>query len=135
MSFSALHGGRVAAAFASLIALGACASNSDNLALNGQRSVFHNPYGVGLIFPTPATTEHPPYVICNGDRCALLDENGNFTQMSDNERRSWRLGLQLAEENRQFNLANRHSMPDPPEFRDEDSPAQRLPDAGKPLPD
>jgi len=90
-------------AWAALFILNACAAGTDGNQFPGQRGVFHNPYGYGPLFQTPATTEHPPYVICNGRRCALLDEDGNYTQMSDEERRDWRDRIRLAEENRRFN--------------------------------
>lgn len=85
---------RVALVGAGLMLLGGCASHSDR----DRGGVFHDPFGVGLVFLTPATTEYPPYVICNGDRCGLLDKDGRFTQMSDEERNNYRLGIELAEE-------------------------------------
>ena len=120
-----------AAASASLI-LAACVSGPEP----GERTVFHNPYGaIGLAFPTPATTEHPPYVVCNGDRCGYRDKNGNWTQMSDDERRAYRMGIRLAEQNRRFNEGQRFPPPDPPENRTTDMPVQRAPEAGDTIPD
>lgn len=95
------------------LGLSACASNTGDRGLGGPRGVFHNPYGYGPIFETPATTEHPPYVICNGRRCALLDDDGNYTQMSDEERRAWRDRVRMAEENARFNESD-DFVPSPP---------------------
>lgn len=102
----------------------------------GERTVFHNPYaGIGLAFPTPATTEHPPYIVCNGDRCGYRDRDGNWTQMSEDERRAYRMGIRLAEQNRRFNEGQNFSPPGPPEDRDTEKPLQRAPEGGDKLPD
>ena len=73
------------------MALGACASNPTRAELDPST-------GIGFLLATPATVEYPPYVVCNGDRCRLRDKDGNITQMSSEERNSYRLGIQLAEE-------------------------------------
>ena len=98
--------------------------------------MFHNPYAdIGLILATPATTEHPPYIVCNGDRCGYRDEDGNWTRMSDDERRAYRMGIRLAQENRRFNEGERFPPPGPPEDCDQDTPLQRAPDANGARPD
>ena len=80
------------------LGLAACTTPSQP-ALNGDKKVvFNTPFGYNHpLFVTPATTEHPAYVLCNGERCAYLDEDGRYTQMSEKERDAYRLGLRLAE--------------------------------------
>jgi len=75
----------------SLSALSACASGADRNELDPST-------GFGFLLATPATTEYPPYVVCNGERCGLRDKDGNITQMSREERNNYRLGIELAEE-------------------------------------
>ena len=111
-------------------ALIACSSASDRTGLSGQRSVFHNPYGYSPFIVTNASTRHPPYMICNGSRCFYIDENGNFTRMSDDERRDWRARMRMAEQNRRFNEGENFPPPDSPENRkpDRDADAQSAPE-------
>ncbi|MEO1729889.1 MAG: hypothetical protein AAFR64_04045 [Pseudomonadota bacterium] len=85
------HPARFTAIGLALIALSACASTSEGNELDPSA-------GFGFLFATPATTEYPPYVVCNGDRCGLRDKDGNITQMSKEERNNYRLGIELAEE-------------------------------------
>lgn len=82
---------RIIPAGMALIFVSACASNADRAELDPST-------GFGFLFATPATTEYPPYVVCNGDRCGLRDKDGNITQMSKEERNNYRLGIELAEE-------------------------------------
>lgn len=75
--------------------------------------MFHNPYGYSPFLVTNATTEHPPYIICNGEHCAYLDRNGNYTRMSKNERRDWRERIRLAEEDRGLKEDEQFAPPQP----------------------
>jgi hypothetical protein len=100
----------VIAGFLGIVTTG-CASGQDKEGWPGQRSPFRSPYGHSPVLLTNPTTQHPPYVICNADRCFYLDDDGNFTRMSKEERRSLSLGVRLSEENRRFN-ERRQRLPD-----------------------
>ncbi|MEL6737576.1 MAG: hypothetical protein AAFO28_01495 [Pseudomonadota bacterium] len=96
---------RIIPAGMALILLSACASNPTRAELDPST-------GIGFLLATPATTEYPPYVVCNGDRCGLRDKDGNITQMSKEERNNYRLGIELAEE-RARNSESAHLTPPP----------------------
>ncbi len=121
----------VLAGFMVLIVAG-CSSGQEETGWPGQRTAFYNPYGAGPLVLTNPTTEHPPYMICRGDRCFYLDDDGHFTQMSAEERRSLSLGLRLSDENRRFN-ESRPPLPDPPppdssESNKDEAPLRQPPD-------
>ena len=130
------HRAKGAIALAAGLVVTACSSAPEPKGLNAQRGVFHNPLGYGVVLlPTNATTEHPKYVVCNGTRCGYVDKDGNFTQMSREERRNYRMGLRFAEQNRRFNEGERFPPPDPPEAPESDTPAERSREAGDVIPD
>ena len=111
------HPARFTAIGLTLIALSACASTSERAELDPST-------GFGFLFATPATTQYPPYVVCNGDRCGLRDKDGNITQMSKEERNNYRLGIELAEER----ARNADSGFPPPQV-----PAPPAPQPGNPV--
>lgn len=84
-----------------LAALAGCAGGSQERGLERQRGLFASPFAYGQILLTQPSVRHPPYVICNGRNCALLDEEGNYTRMSDDERRAWRERIRQVDENEQ----------------------------------
>lgn len=116
-------------------ALGACANGPEKTDLSAQRSLFESPYANQQIAQTrlDPDTDHPAYVICNGDRCAVLDENGLFMRMSREERRAWRARIRFAEQNRRQN-EGMFPPEDPPETREPDLPIQRAKPAATSLP-
>lgn len=131
---------RAAALAVMPFALAGCASGGEQRGLDAQRGVFHNPYGHPAFFVTNATTEHPPYIICNGDRCVYLDSDGDYTRMSDDERRDWRARIRLSEQNRRQNEGELFPPPGPPEERETDGDAdlKSVPppiEAGRAVPD
>ncbi|MGB3470307.1 MAG: hypothetical protein WBA51_05755 [Erythrobacter sp.] len=106
-------------------ALSACATGPEKTDLSAQRSVFDSPYANQQIAQARVDPEtgQPAYFICNGDRCAALNRQGDFIRMSREERLGWRARIRLAEQNRRQNEGI--FLPeDPPETREPDSPLQ-----------
>jgi len=108
-----------------LAGLSACATGPDKTDLSAQRSVFDSPYANKQVAQTRVDPETglPAYFICNGDRCAALNRQGDFILMSREERRAWRARIRLAEQNRRYNEG---ILPPegPPEDREPDVPLQ-----------
>ena len=96
--------------------LGACASTPDQSRSERDRLIFEDPYANEWVARSRVDpdSQNPANVVCNGDRCFVANSHGEFIPMSREERRNWRKGIRLAEQQRRFNEGF-ETPPGPPE--------------------